>query len=448
MLYIEIRKRINNMKRPDWLIILLYLLTFITFRPLSSCFESFLLKQDDFPFRRVRNPEEGRISWTPQLFLQKLRDVAARLDTTSSSAFSHNSEGSKVHAAFNYHKEEWGYDDWASAVKATGLEPRTIRWTKELFLGKLRDVAARLDTTSSSAFQDDSEGKKVWATFQNHSWHDSWRDAVIAAGLEPVTPGGQIRWTKELFLEKLRDVATRLETTSSSAFQNDPEGNRVYRAFNYHKEEWGYKNWDIAVEAAGLKPVTPGGQIRWTKELFLEKLRDVAARLETTSSSAFQDDSEGKKVWATFQNHSWHDSWRDAVIAAGLEPIQIRWTKELFLEKLRDVAARLETTSSSAFGDDDPEGKSVYVAFKSHKEWGYDDWASAVKAAGLEPTNFRWTKELFLQKLRDVAIRLGTTSSEAFNNDSEGSRVYRAFRTHKVEWRYENWREAVRAAGL
>jgi hypothetical protein len=60
----------------------------------------------------------------------------------------------------------------------------------------------------------------------------------------------------------------------------------------------------------------------------------------------------------------------------------------------------------------------------------------------------RWTKERFLSELKAVAERLGTTSASAFHKDPQGRRVSAAFSHHKEEWGFENWKEAVEAAGI
>ncbi len=261
-----------------------------------------------------------------------------------------------------------------------GSTASQYHWTKELFLTKIQEIAARLGTTSIAAFRADPDGVRVYSAFYTNKakWgYGSWSDAVEAAGLEPV-----FRWTNEAFLTKLREIVTRLGTASTQEIQNDSEGSKLCQAFHAHKSEWGYNSWSEAVETAGLDPV---GVFRWTKELFLAQIRSTAARLETTSSLSFQNDSEGGKIYWAFDHNKteWgYESWSDAVRAAGLEPVGVfRWTKELFLERLRSVAARLGTISTAIIKDD-PEGYKLYKEFYNHRaEWGYNSWDDLKKDA-------------------------------------------------------------------
>lgn len=125
-----------------------------------------------------------------------------------------------------------------------------------------------------------------------------------------------------------------------------------------------------------------------------------------------------------------------------------RWTRELFLKELKAIAGELGTTSTAAFRKD-KRGWNLYFAFIRHKEeWGFKNWAEALNAAGLEPVSTRWSKEAFLEELRKVAARLGTTSTTTFQRDRIGRRVYHAFIRHKEEWEFKNWREAVETAGI
>ncbi|MDP8215910.1 MAG: hypothetical protein P9L98_01130 [Candidatus Kaelpia imicola] len=212
----------------------------------------------------------------------------------------------------------------------------------------------------------------------------------------------------------------------------------------------------LPADARRIKESETTSAIQWSQELFLKELQEVATRLKTTSSYAFLNDSEGKKVYAAFRYHrrEWgYMSWADVLKAVGLEAVRgvsymsIRWTNESFLHKLKEVATRLETTSSRAF-QDDSEGSNTYRAFERYRhEWGYASWADAVRAVGLEPV-FSWTREVFIDKFKEVATRLNTTSSSAFQDDSEGQKLYAAFYDHRYEWGYESWGDAVKAAGF
>ena len=269
-------------------------------------------------------------------------------------------------------------------------------------------------------------------------------------------------WSKESFLEALAKVAARLGTTSTAVFLKDPEGRMVYHVFYNNKEKWGFRSWAEAVEAAGLEhDVKRGFSPKWTKEVFLEKLREIAQRLGTTSTSAFLEDPEGRKIYCAFHNYKekWgFESWAEAVEAAGLKHDVKRsfspgWTKEVFLEKLREIAQRLGTTSTSAFLED-PEGRKVYSVFQYHKqEWGFESWTEAVEAAGLEhnvrrgpPEN--WTREMFLAELRRIAEKLGTPASLFFRRDPQGRKVWEVFQSRGEEWGFLSWNHAVRAAGI
>lgn len=440
------------MERRNIFIKSLVILLIIIFSLAGICRYKF--PTENWTYRVIRDKKTSRISWTKEVFQKKLKQVSERIESTSAMNFNNDEEGVKVYSAFTRHKEEWGYNDWRDALETTGLEiSKKTKWKKGLFKEKLKEVADRLGSTSSSKFENDEMGSKVYSAFTRHKeeWeYGSWKKAVKSAGLTPIE---STDWTKELFKKKLKQVAGRLKSTSTADFSNDKEGTEVYSAFKVHRDEWGYENWFEAVKSVGLEPVKSNKEITWTKRLFEKKLEEVVKELGTTSAGVISSNDKGVKVYFAFYRHKdeWgYDSWKSALKSIGVEANErIKWTKEKFIEELKETEKDLGTASSRQFLNHE-KGRKVYGAFTRHKEkWGYDSWKEAVKSAGFEPIyKTNWTKELFKKKLKQVADRLGTTSMSEFQKDEEGKKICGAFGKHKTKWGYESWRKAVKSVEL
>ncbi|MFH1191154.1 MAG: hypothetical protein V1670_03050, partial [Candidatus Omnitrophota bacterium] len=168
-------------------------------------------------------------------------------------------------------------------------------------------------------------------------------------------------WTKEIFLRDLKSAVDELGTTFSTVFINKRPD--IYGAYDKHKGEWGYKKWNQAIKEAGLQPA-----VHWTKEIFLEKLREAIKDCGSISSYVI-----GKRYPALYAKfHAYKDewnfaNWKQAVKEAGFQPVS-NWSSADFLQELRKIIKEL---GDSSYLPDRKKYRYIYAAYYRYgNKWG------------------------------------------------------------------------------
>lgn len=219
-----------------------------------------------------------------------------------------------------------------------------------------------------------------------------------------------------------------------------------------------FGSFSNAVVAAGFEPQRRW--MTWTSEEVIAAIQAHAARhgqpplAQDWQRSASELDAAHPTA-ATVSNL--FNSFSNAVIAAGFEPRNTKWTKRQALAAIRDYGAEHGSVpSSEAWQNSSYEPDSRPSAATIIRLFG--SWKEAVIAAGLVPaprrrppkTNRRWTHETVLEAIRFWAAEHGRPPrSTDWRHAADASAPGGAHPNYKAgRLLFGSWPEAVEAAGL
>ena len=240
------------------------------------------------------------------------------------------------------------FGNWNTALRAAGLKFRTIRrWTKELVI----DVLQR--SYHGQSFND-IDPNLIAAAYQHFG---GFYKAVEGAGLD--LPCG--RWSKQRIIQLIQEYYVKGHLLEIIGF-----GDKLLAAVA--KRYFG--TWLEAVKAAGLESRMPA-QINmrsWSADKVLIAIRSMAES-DRKLSGAWKDNglySAAKKHFGT---------WRKAVLAAGIEPAQRRWSQDLVIHEIQEQYRRNQQLTRRVGGMDSPLAVAAVRYFGS--------WRAALVAAGI-----------------------------------------------------------------
>jgi hypothetical protein len=125
-----------------------------------------------------------------------------------------------------------------------------------------------------------------------------------------------------------------------------------------------FGSWPSALVAAGLKP----NQRRWSAERVIQELQARFPDGQARGNTAKQDQS------LTFTAKKYFGSWQDALLAAGIEPRQPKWSEARVIEAIQDGYVQGRPIEVAGFGD-------KCLEHGARRRFG--NWPAAVAAAGL-----------------------------------------------------------------
>jgi len=159
---------------------------------------------------------------------------------------------------------------WSKALVGAGLDPEVInlhkKWSEERVISEIRERAALGSPLNSSALR---RGKLKDLRLYNASTHyfESWDNALISAGIQPVTVRVRQKWSQERVTFEIRALLQSGRKVTSSVLRRENEN--LLQASVQH-----FGTWSQAISAAGGK-----SQIRrktWTRSRILLTLRQQA----------------------------------------------------------------------------------------------------------------------------------------------------------------------------
>jgi hypothetical protein len=244
------------------------------------------------------------------------------------------------------------FGNWSNTLTVAGLDPRPYRqWSIPRVIDALRGwyrqqpcVIRRVDPALADAA---------------YRFFGSTLAALEAAGLDPPPS----RWTKRRIIQAIQDGHVKGQVIQKAGFGNIPLASAAKRYFG---------SWRNAVSEAGLAAqLRPEAATRsWSPQAVIDEI--VNCHRQGKSISRLWKHDTG--LYSVAKKH--FGSWRAAVLAAGLEVTQRRWTRELAIEELQAWHARSHSLSSTVlFRDNSRLGGAVIRLCGS--------WSAALVAAGL-----------------------------------------------------------------
>jgi hypothetical protein len=269
------------------------------------------------------------------------------------------------------------FGSWDAALTAGGLDPGQIRrykprcmpWTSETILREIKKRHEGGEPLNAghvlpvSLYQ---WGCKLFG---------SWDAALTAAGLDPRRcRRSQLPWTRERIIEAIKDIHSRGGRLNHKAGTYRTMKARASRLFG---------SWDAALQAAGLDPAKIRlHRKKWTAETVVAEIRLKHRKGEALNCTSVSHSSLHVGATRCF------GAWDSALMAAGLDPANIRkskpacrpWTPDTVLrEILRRRQAGEPLNYSAVFP--------VSLRLRGAKFFG--SWDKALAATGLDPLKIR-----------------------------------------------------------
>jgi len=335
--------------------------------------------------------------WSKEIIVERIRERHRRgLPLTGM-----RNHDDRLHAAALRH-----FGTWNKAIDAAEVPIRLRKsWTRESVIGAIRfrhskglpltNVVKHDPTLSSAAY----------------SYFGCWRDAMLAAGLDP---GPRRRWTRQRLVDALRSWYPQGKL-KGNVWEEDAGLVRAVGAY--------FGSWYEGLKAAGIEPP----RRIWTRELILQELRTW--RLGPCKTGLWQENPSLARAAARY-----FGSYDNALQAAGLEPRPRGRTAQQLIEAIQDryvQGARLSGPASQAD-----------IRLRSSAARRFGSWRKALSAAGLHdvlpPPRIKWTRERVLAEIHCL-YEMGTPRAKGTRRNTC---LDRAAVRH-----FGSWKAAVEAAG-
>lgn len=245
---------------------------------------------------------------------------------------------------------------------------KNLRWSSERVITEIRDWQ--------------SQGQPLYANHVRLNFQEllaasiryfgGWQKAVETAGISYEAVRKYRKWSKEVIVEEIRELASRGFDLSFRSMALSQHNAMVYAAIRPKY----FGNWRAALEAAGLASEEIYRYRSWDQEGILEEIRRLKSEGVDLSSKSMDDSSN--KLIATARRR--FGNWGRALESAGINYADIRrrkrWTRESVAEGILDLkkqGVRLIT----------PEVKRANPSLFSAacKKHFYGTWKKALKAA-------------------------------------------------------------------
>lgn len=208
----------------------------------------------------------------------------------------------------------------------------------------------------------------------------SWRNALLAAGINARTVERRRGWDKAKIVARLRELCRRRRSLQQTAVQRI-DGGLCRAAF------LAFGSWCKALIAAGINPETICRDPQWDRNKIIEAILLRAVRGEALGSTTVRPYTLKSAAVQEF------GSWAAALAAAGLEPRHYvgkraryrrdgkhdDWSKTRVAEAIRlRHAMGLPLYGNAVLRDDRRLFRAAQACFKS--------WSRALVDAGFDPT--------------------------------------------------------------
>lgn len=178
---------------------------------------------------------------------------------------------------------------------------------------------------------------------------------------------------------------------------------------------------------------------KWSKELVVEKIKELKAKGEPLDLSAIRK----KHFILLYPTYRYIGSWKKAITLAGLNYAEIRkniqWSAEMVKKRIRNLRRQRISLIPSVVRKYD---RKLLGAAKRY----FGSWPEAIRAVGINPNKVlgvkKWEKEKVLkgiQLLKKMGVKINTTT--------EIRKIYRPLHSAAIRF-FGSWRKAVTTAGI
>jgi len=323
-----------------------------------------------------------------------------------------------------------------------------------------------------------------------------WRDALLAAGIDPMTVEGHTPhkwWSRQRVLEAIRerieagesmhikDILQDSAALYSAAFKYAGGWRQALKALGYDyrqfcrdRPKWSRKRvvscilqreaagqslkasvllredskllsagqrhfgaWVEALRASGIDPEAASGARIWTVSRLTQEIRRLDAMGAPLSARAVQQHVDSGLVFAAYGICG---SWDNALLASGYDPAAVRgrlptWTRASIAQAISDRAAARQSVRTV-----DMAPRSAVIA--AYRLFG--SWDAALEAAGalhLVTRPHRWSKQAVVDAIQERDQAGEPLNATAVRRDSKAL-------TTAARRYFGNWSLALRAAGF
>jgi len=251
------------------------------------------------------------------------------------------------------------------------------KWSREKIIEDIKSLAAAGHSLSTRSMAELGYSGMVTTSYKPE-YFGSWRNAIVAAGLDPKAVCRRKRkWTRERILERIQELHASGEDLSHSAAKRNHQY-LVVVAINGRF----FGSWRQAVQAAGIDYEEVSKHEYWSRERICERIRELNASGESLSHEDAKR-YQGALVSAA-SSPRYFGSWGNAIRAAGLDYDQIRkinrWTREKIIHTISELHGQGESVHN---------GNMRRLGYRGLMEAAcrtenFGSWAEAVRAAGID----------------------------------------------------------------
>jgi hypothetical protein len=264
---------------------------------------------------------------------------------------------------------------WHEVLTAAGLASKPQKkWSPQRVIKELQ--AWRREGLPRNAMGDKYQGLKSAV----QRYFGRWSDALAAAGLEPLQ---RRKWSRQRVIQAIQNRHVRGLPTQRSAQQSRTLADAATRYFG---------NWPNALEAAGVLPARekPKPREKWSKASVIAAIQDRHERGLPLANVRKDNASLSNAAMRYF------GGWREAMIAAGLQPQQRCWDRQRIIAEIQ-LRQRRGQTINGVWRDDG----SLHCAARHH----FGSWHDALLAAGLasadeRPRPRRWSRQRVIDEIQ------------------------------------------------
>ena len=202
-----------------------------------------------------------------------------------------------------------------------------------------------------------------------------------------------------------------------------------------------FGSWQAALDQAGISYVDVRKYRKWSKEVIVEEIRDLASKGFDLSFRSMALSQHNAMVYAAIRP-KYFGNWRTALEAAGLASEEIyryrSWDEDGILDEIR----RLKTEGADLSSKSMDESSNKLIATARRR---FGNWGSALEKAGINYADVRrrkrWTRENLVEgilELKKQGVKLITPEVKRANPSLFAAACKKHF--------YGTWKKALRAA--
>ncbi|HOC92759.1 MAG TPA: hypothetical protein PKH33_10380 [bacterium] len=324
------------------------------------------------------------------------------------------------------------FGTWQAAVEAAGYDYNRIRMTQAWSERRIKREICLLESRGENLCAGrvkEKHSKLFWAA---QLWFGSWKNAVLAAGIDYESHLPHIVWSAEKVISAIRKRASQEKAINSLSVQRDD--NKLHQAARLY-----FGTWTEAVEAAGFdyEKHAPEPGRKWNREKVKEAIRKRYKEGKNLNMKAIREEDMGLMNAGT--KH--FGNWKSAIEAAGIDYEKITlipiWTKERVLKNIKQLQASDADLISRKVAAE--HGRLFWWAVRF-----FGGWEKAVRAAGI--TNYddyrkirQWDERKVKMFIRN-RLKEGRKINVSAVHQDDGGLVRGASRI------FGTWEKAVEAA--